>query len=209
MSGVDASSAVGVLCYGLSTGYGIRFTEHAAAPIAAALAPPVLILALSLNGSGPICAFAGCLLAAVVVGLLLRRPLRDLLRHSSNLCLTAGSLVALRSAVDDLLILALSGAAIYLAADYLAQRLRAHQRLLPRADMTTWWLLLGVLLSACGLTALAVSQLDWPAFLAMALVLVLTKREFEAFAKSRAAYAQTLRAVARLKEMESPISVGE
>jgi hypothetical protein len=67
-----------------------------------------------------------------------------------------------------------------------------------------WLLLQAVLLSACGVTILVQERMGWPAFVVMAAVLALTKREFEAFGESGKAYDQTLRALDRLAEREQP-----
>jgi hypothetical protein len=135
----------------------------------------------------------------------MRRPAAEAIRHVALFGLVTVTLMGLGAAgLRDPLLRALVGGVVYLAGEYFAQRLGTHQQVLAPSDRKTWLLLHGVLLCACGLTALGVEEMDWPAFIAMAFVLLLTKREFEAFALSRTAYDQTVRAIDRLKGLEAP-----
>jgi hypothetical protein len=206
MTVAEASSAVGILCYGLAAAFRIRFSETATAPTGASLAPPVLLISGGLAETHYLLVLAGCQCAATISAVAARRFGRVFVTQTAAFGICVIALKVLEGAVGDRLVLAILGATLYLAVDYALLRIWARTSLLPAEDRRTWLLLQAVLVCACGLTMLGVTQLTWPAFLAMALVLVLTKREFEAFAKSRMAYTQTVRAIDRLKELETPFS---
>jgi hypothetical protein len=121
----------------------------------------------------------------------------------SHLLLFAATLAVFEvmehAGLDEPLVGGLLAGMIYLAGEGLRQRASSDWTNDKRADRRTFWLLNAVVLCACGLTVLGVQEMDWPAFVAMAAVLALTKREFEAFALSRDAYAQTVSALEELK----------
>jgi hypothetical protein len=124
-----------------------------------------------------------------------------------HLVLLIATYVALKftiapSAAESSLALALSLLLTlgYSTSAFALHALRHHRQSESRHDLTVWWLLQGVLLCACGVTVLMLERMRWPAFLAMAAVLALTKREFDAYGKSRIAYDQTVRALDRLAE---------
>jgi hypothetical protein len=204
MSDAAVPLLVGSTCYALATAFEIRFTNNTTVPTAAALAPAVCLVALGGEGNySYLLPLAPA--AAIVLLLATRRPVHEVIWHVVLFGVVATSVQGLGLVgVRDPLVRALIGGSQYLLGQYVAQRLRARCALLPREDRKTWLLLHGVLVCACGLTALGVDEMDWPAFIAMALVLVLTKREFEAFAQSRTAYEQTVAAIGRLKSLESP-----
>jgi hypothetical protein len=195
---------VGAMCYGLSTAFEIRFTSKTTVPTAAALAPAVCLVAM--GGHGDYAYLLALAPAAAALSLLVtRRPFDEIVLHVALFGLVAATVQGLGMlGLEDPLARALVGGTEYLLGQYSVQRVRMHSPLLAHGDRKTWLLLHGVLICACGLTALGVGEMDWPAFIAMALVLVLTKREFEAFALSRTAYEQTVQAVERLKSLEAP-----
>lgn len=204
MTRSEVPFVVGAICYALSTAYGIRFTNNRTVPTAAALAPAVCLVGLGDDVFSP-SVMVLCPIGALFVLLARRRPTAEIVRHVGLFGLVTGTLVGLGAAgLQDPLALAVVGGVVYLLGENIAQRIRVGKQLLVEGDRRTWLLLHGVLVCACGLTALGVQQMDWPAFIAMAFVLVLTKREFEAFALSRTAYAQTVRAIDRLKGLEAP-----
>jgi hypothetical protein len=63
------------------------------------------------------------------------------------------------------------------------------------ASVSTWLILLGVLVCSSGLTVLVARRMGWPAFVAMTCILVLTKREFDGFTRSQRALDQTVKAL--------------
>jgi hypothetical protein len=187
-------------CYGLSVGYGIRFDDRHSVPTAAALAPAVVWVGLSLPGTtrhgwlmvGP--------LVAVAVLVARSHRAQELVSHLLLFAATLAVFEVMEHAgLDEPLVGGLLAGMIYLAGEGLRQRASSDWTNDKRADRRTFWLLNAVVLCACGLTVLGVQEMDWPAFVAMAAVLALTKREFEAFALSRDAYAQTVSALEELK----------
>lgn len=194
---------VGCACYGLATTFPIRFSDRLYVASAAAFAPAV---AWSAFAQSHLALLALPPLFAALALTLRRHPLRESASHAALFGLVVTLTGAARVAgIDQVLLPSLVGGAAYLGVDYLRQRRAASPAPLIGSDMRTWWLLQGVLLCACGLTGLGVEQMDWPAFAAMAGVLVLTKSEFEAFAQSREAYQQTVRAVEGLQNRGSAI----
>ena len=188
-------------CYGVSTGYSIRFDARHSVSIAAALAPAVIWLGVeprSLELS-PWIIFAPSV--AIATLLARRRGVHEIAGHfvlfAGGVGLAAFGRVA---GLDEPLAIGLVTCVVYLTADGLRQRLFEEGRApVASADRRTYWLLHAVILCACGLTILGVQKMDWPAFAAMAIVLALTKREFEAFSQSRTTYDQTIAAIAELK----------
>jgi hypothetical protein len=188
-------------CYGLATGYGIRFDAGHSVSTAAALAPAVVWVGLNLPattnpgllGVGPA--------VALLVLIALRRRIHEVLSHVMLFGITLGIFGVMNYAgLDEPLVGGLLAGGIYLVGDAVRQHLVSSGRAsVRRSDQRTYWLLHAVLLCACGLTVLGVQEMDWPAFAAMAVVLALTKREFEAFALSRDAYDQTVSAIDQLK----------
>ena len=195
---------VGCACYGLATSFAIRFNERLTVASAAAFAPAVAWSAFAQRR--PVLLFVPVLFAGLVL-ILRRRPLVECATHAALFGAVVAVVVVTRIVgVDEVLVPSLIGGVVYLTADYALQRRTAALVVLAVGqEPRTWWLLQGVLLCACGLTGLGVEQMDWPAFVAMAGVLVLTKREFEAFAQSREAYQQTLRALEKLQQRGSAI----
>jgi hypothetical protein len=192
---------IGVLCLGLATGVPIRLSPRLSVATAAALGPSVAWSGLATNDPRLLAAYP-CL---VFIGLLVNR--RSAAQIASHLVLhgaVLGGLATLRAAgVSEPLFPTVGFGVAYLLGEFGFQRLRARGPLLSSPYLKPWLLLEGVLLCACGLTTLGVQRLEWPAFLAMAFVLLLTKREFEAFVDSQAAYTQTLDALNWLREQES------
>ena len=194
---------VGCASFGFATIFTIKLRDDLTVPTSAALAPPLSLLALALPETE-----RGLLLLAPLFALLVlvlaRRVLLEVVQH---LLLLTAIYVVIELAVgpdaaDSPRVLALSlllTCAYSVSAFVLHVPRRRHQSE-SRHDLTVWWLLQGVLLCACGVTVLMLERMGWPAFLAMAAVLALTKREFDAFGKSRIAYDQTVRALDRLSE---------
>jgi hypothetical protein len=202
------SFLIGVACFGLASAYQIRFSERLTVPTAAALAPMVAWLGTALMRGGR---WYLLIIAPITAGLFQvasRQGLSLVSFHALFFGLSVlVSVTGWRLGVRSALLPALVASALYLAGDYARQQfVTPTNSPSVRADKRTWWLLQAVLICACGLTVLAVERMDWPAFVAMAGVLVLTKREFEAFALSRAAYVQTMRAIDVLKRLEVPTS---
>lgn len=198
---------VGSACYALSAVFAIRLSDRRSVATAAAFAPALAWWAIYQEHVALLTIPPVLGVIALVIGR----------RSASNAAWQVVFFVATVILVGALAILgvrgvllpAIVGGAIYLAGDFLRQR-GLHQPRVPepREDRRTWWLLQGVLLCACGLTGLGVEQLDWPAFAAMAAVLVLTKHEFEAFAQSRKAFEQTIRAVEKLTRRDQEVWSG-
>jgi hypothetical protein len=188
-------------CYGLSAGYGIRFDARHSVPTAAALAPAVVWVGMNLPGStNPAWLGVGPFVAVIVL-LALRRQVHEVISH----LLLYGAALAIFELMnyadfEEPLVGGLFAGVLYLVGEAVRQHaVRSDRANVRRSDQRTYWLLNAVLLCACGLTILGVQEMDWPAFVAMAVVLALTKREFEAFALSRDAYAQTVTAIDQLK----------
>lgn len=200
MSRQALAVVIGAVCYALATGYEIRFTSRRTVATASVLAPPIAVLAvddgfaLFLAGLAPV--------LSLVFLLVVRKPVHRVFTHGLLYVLVLGTTGVLgRLGFGTALVHAVVGSGVYLLGDYASQRLRSKQPL--SSDRRTWLMLHGVLICACGLTALGVARMDWPAFVAMAFVLVLTKREFEAFALSRTAYEQTVAAIDKLKRLDA------
>ena len=198
--GVD-SVLVGSVCYGISAVVGIKLRDDLTIPTAAALAPAVGALSLPIVGRSAWYLLAGPVVATV--GLLLAR--RQVLEVVSHATLYGACIVGLRAVAPALeptgiLVVAAAsvGTVLYSLGEVARQKIsyRGHAHI--TADLRMWLLLMGVLVSACGLTILVVGRLGWGAFVAVAGVLALTKREFEGFAASRLALDQTVRALQRL-----------
>ena len=77
-------------------------------------------------------------------------------------------------------------------------------RAVPSADRRVWVLLQAVLVSAYGLMALVYHQIGWPAVGAMLVLLAITKREFDRYAKARRTLAQTVAALSSLETVSLP-----
>lgn len=203
---------VGAVGYAVSTALAIKLSDVLFVPIAAALAPTVAISGLGLtNKYGAPMLVAGPILAALLLTIL-RRSLFEVLSQLALFAASAGIVfgVVRHEGGASLAGVAacLSAAAAFLLGDLARQSLNDGTRNDLRQVARQWWILQGVLVCAGGLTVLVFDRMGWAAFGAMALVLAVTKREFEAFADSRTAYAQTLRALDRLADRghESRIS---
>jgi hypothetical protein len=208
MTAALAGYLVGALCYGLSTAYGIRFSSDLTVPTAAALGPAVAWSGLSLARHESSLLLAIGPLVAVVVHLVRRRSYWEVTSHTGLFLVSVLVFLGFRRVgLEDLLVPALISGVAYLIGEFTRQRApRARRRHFADGDVRTWLMLQAVLVCACGLTMLGLRQMDWPAFVAMAAVLALTKHEFEAFALSRTAYEQTLSAVEELKSRGRQIS---
>lgn len=204
MTAALAGYIFSAVCYGLSTGHGIRFDAKRTVAIAAALAPAVVSVGLRLpDTTNPWLLGVGPLIAVVTLAAL-RRPVQEMLGHVTlfGAAVATFALLAEAASVEPLVAGMVAGG-FYLAGDAARQIIMtSSQMIVGRSDLRTFWLLHAVLLCACGLTVLGVQEMDWPAFVAMAVVLALTKREFEAFAKARTTYDQTVQALDELKRRE-------
>ena len=202
MSAVLAAYLVGTVCYGLSTTFGIRFTGGLTASTAAALGPAVSVLGLRLAETNAVWLVV-CPVVALSIMLIRRTPKLEVVRH---MILFGGLLTIVRALIGaglrDPLTIALVGGSFYLVFEFVVQLLVVGAGVLAPLDRKMWLLLEGVLICACGLTTLGVEALEWPAFIAVAFVLMITKREFESFVKSRTAYEQTVRAIEKLKAID-------
>jgi hypothetical protein len=199
--------AVGLLCYVVGTVFGIRLRDDVRIPTAAALAPTVAVLGQRVDANLiPLTA-----VALIVAALVLRVAGRRVAETVSHLTLLLGCFVVIPHLTggDDgqslravLVALAATGcyAMLEVARQVMGTRRRADIGSIGRMGA----LPLAVLMCASGLTILIVPRMGWPAFVAMAAVLALTKGEFEAFAGSRRAYDQTIRALDRLAEQSPP-----
>lgn len=194
---------VGAASFGLATIFGIRLRDSLTVPTAASLAPPVALSALELDGSERFVFLAGPLVCLLVL-LIVRRSWLEIASHTIlflGIAAVIYSVVA-REVVGSTVVLVLCVllTVVYSVVEVGRQKLshRGHAEI--REDWKMWSLLQGVLLCACGLTVMVVQRMGWPAFVVMAVVLALTKREFDAFGRSRVAYDQTLRALDRLTE---------
>ena len=205
-SGEIVTYLVASISFVVATAFGIRLRHDLTVPAAAALAPPLALVGRTLEGPDVVLVVAAPLLA-LLLALVRRRSVVETLSHPVLLvAVTVLVHFALRtSAVSSpevllgSLVLTLGYSAAGLGLDRVANRGHAG----ARKDGRMWWLLQGILLCACGLTVLMLERMGWPAFVAMAVVLALTKREFDAFGESRTAYDQTLRALDRLSERAS------
>jgi hypothetical protein len=192
---------IGSICYGVSTVVGIKLRDDLTVPTAAALAPAVAALSLSLDAGPTWYLLIGPAIASL--GLLAAR--RKVLEIASHAALYGGCIFGIRvlgggsePTETIVVVVALSFVVLYSLGEVIRQKVsfRGHAHI--TADLRMWLLLDGVLVSACGLTILVVGRLGWAAFIAMAGVLALTKREFEGFAKSRLALDQTVRSLESL-----------
>lgn len=204
---------VPALCYGASTAISIRLREDLAIPTAAALVPSVVIASATLSPGAWMLVGLGPLVALVALLISRAHPSELVFHLVVGSAVLAGGHFLLPAAnrPATIVLLAVGGSLFYAVGELVRERIASRR---PRAlvDLKMWWLLLGVVLSASGLTALAVNRIGWSALPAMAAVLALIKREFEGFALSREALDQTLRAVRmlearhRLAEGSSPPS---
>jgi drug/metabolite transporter (DMT)-like permease len=141
-------------------------------------------------------------LLAGLVATLLRRSVREAWRH----CLlfgVSGLMIALFGrpyGVSMRSLFVCVGASVLYAMGWVFLSRASFSLRSGGTDQGVYFLLLAVLVCACGLTVLASDRMGWPAFIAMAGVLALTKREFESFALSRTAYEQTVRALQDIAE---------
>ncbi len=203
ISAIEGGYVVASVSYAVSTAFPIKLPERVLVPIASALVPAVIISGtqveswpLGLVALGPIC------LGLVVQ--VARRSWTEAWLQSFwyAVCFGALSLTHIRTANSALaLALCLFGTAAYAASETCRRVISNGVPLYDQRDWRTWWLLLGVLISASGLTVLVVERLAWPTFIAMVAVLGLVKREFEDFARSRVTYEETVRALGRLDDL--------
>lgn len=195
---------IGSLSYALSTVFAIRLRDDLYVPTAAALAPTAAFSVALAARDLSISVFLFAPLAAATVVLLARRSKLEAIAHAV-LFTGCAAVLSLSRHGDEVSILVLAACALlpvlYSFGEVARQKVANRGREHTRGDAKMWWLLQAVLACASGLTMLVVDRLGWPAFVAMAGVLALTKREFEAFAISRTAYEQTVRALDRLRQV--------
>jgi hypothetical protein len=203
VTGLIAEFAIGSICFAASTVVSIRLRDDLAVTAAVAIAPAVAV-------SGAVAVDSGLshwvlvvpsLMAALAM-ILAKRTIYEVIGHSVLYGACALALSHLVSGSNrstvPVLVASAFGGLCYLFADGLRQR-RVSKLWEPVNDLMSMWILLQiVVLSASGLTVMVLDQLSWGAFVAMAAVLAITKKEFESFALSRRAFRQTTLALARL-----------
>lgn len=199
MSATELDLLIGVLVLGPAAALGVRLRDGVVAPVASALAPGVAMLVVS-TGSYLLGGIGASALVALVLARTRRSALWEIAAHLGGYW----TAIALYAGLDALgeplagtagLALGLSGTAAYSGLETVRQKVthKGHARI--SADLRMWLLLQAVLLSAGGLTVLVLPELRWPTFPAMAMALVLTRREFQGYADSRRALDQTVRAL--------------
>jgi hypothetical protein len=197
-------SFIGSLSYALSTAFAIRLRDDLHVPTAAALAPTSAFSVGLAASDLSISVYLLAPVAAACVVLVARRSKLEAVAHGVLYTSCAVGL-ALVTREDEVSTGVLAACALlpllYSLGEVARQRVSRPGHAHIRGDAKMWWLLQAVLACASGLTVLVVDRLGWPAFVAMAGVLALTKREFEAFAISRAAYEETVRALDRLRRV--------
>jgi hypothetical protein len=202
-----ATYLIGSLCYGVIAAFSIRMRVHLTVAATAALAPAVAAAAVTAAGEyGPLIVAVAPVVAVIAV-IASGGSVGAAGWHSLLFMLLLGLVgVSASMGLEGLilrLLLALVGTAVYISGDFIKQRWTSAVFELFRGDNKMWWLLCAVLACASGLTVLVTPTLGWPAFVAMAGVLALIRREFEAFGQSRTAYDQTLHALDRLEAFRS------
>jgi hypothetical protein len=106
-------------------------------------------------------------------------------------------------ASTGLLLVSLGATFLYSLGWTMAERTIQGARIELLANLRMWLVAQAVLLSACGLIVLVARQVGWPAFAAVIVVLLLTRKEFEAYARAERAHAQTLAVLSDLKGANS------
>lgn len=196
---------IGSLSYALSVTFAIRLRDDLQVPTAAALAPTAAFFAAAGARDFSVNVYFLAPVVAAGVVLLLRRSRLEAIAHGVLFLGCAVVLTTLNHGNREVSIPALAACvflpSLYSLGEVARQKVSNRGRARVRGDAKMWWLLQAVLASASGLTMLVVDRLGWIAFVAMAGVLALTKREFDAYAVSRKAYEQTVGALDRLREV--------
>ena len=191
MSTALVTALVGCLAYAVSTAYPIGLYGGLSVPIAAALAAPTAAAAFRADAPWVAVVGAGSCLVVALAG---KRSVVEALVNGAmfiGLVLTAGFTLSGHQASYAGVVSCMGLTGLYLLVDC-SRQLNGDVRHVLEDRSRMWWLLQAVLISAGGLTFLVEERLGWLAFVAMAGVLALAKREFEAFAASRKALEQTM-----------------
>ncbi len=153
--------------------------------------------------------------AAGIVGVLLlgwrERTAGAGLRRLAALAASTLAVFGVRAAVETLLPASsmslqfvLAGAVGVLIFALVSDRVRHLRAVRSTEDGRVWLVLVGVLISAYGLMALAYNETGWPALVAVFGVLALTKREFDRYAAARRTLDQTVASLAGLARVSLP-----
>ena len=192
----EAMFFVAAACYVCCSLAGIRLRDGVVVPTAAAFAPATAMLGFESDLHVGF-ALLGPALGVFVAQLATRAGGSPAVGHGA-LYLLVGALMwfaGTGAASDSALALGslLSLTAIYSIGEVFRQRLLGEAWI--SSDRSTWVLLQGVLLSGCGLILLVVERLGAVSLIAMLLVLILTRKEFEDLARARTALTQTVRSL--------------